>query len=358
MFSKSRKKIFVLIVVGLLSAAYIRCGEGGKETDTDTQSSTDDLSDTDTGVDSAMDTDNGSTLSADSAAWVKLHRMENAGRVIGRVVIASEIRQRVIGAPTVELINASPATLGEMTISDMVETEEGFRFEGTWKNPPAAHGSFDAQVRLQIACDENDMDTDDDFANDVDLGDAGDGQCTDNGWCSDADYYKQSFEVDSLTQDPAPTVEEICKDKTGTTRVVRAVTPIELCDNECGELSYRSKNEVCWECWYADEPAPPPILPRREPDGLALPGSFHLDIKPVFVEDGMLVAIAEHRGTVGNVTYAWEVSAGTLADDDVGGVVWSLPRGEGPHLLQVAVRDKDSAAVASMRWPYQTTIYG
>ena len=50
-------------------------------------------------------------------------------------------------------------------------------------------------------------------------------------------------------------------------------------------------------------------------------------------------------GTKGPARYRWNVSAGSIDDDDQGGVVWQLPREARPHLVQVCLEDLESASV-------------
>ena len=102
-------------------------------------------------------------------------------------------------------------------------------------------------------------------------------------------------------------------------------------------------------CWNSCEMAPTPIMPDPTDDGLALPFALKVEIDELVRFDRSVVLIAEHRGTQGPVEYEWRVSAGEISEDNLGGVVWDLPRDPGPHLVQVAIKNSSSAAVAGLR---------
>jgi hypothetical protein len=92
------------------------------------------------------------------------------------------------------------------------------------------------------------------------------------------------------------------------------------------------------------------IVPDDRPDDLALPRAFRAAIVPQAVIDRRLALCVEHPGCREPVQYRWKVSAGEILGADEREAVWKLPAEPGAYLAQVAVCDRDSAAVAILRW--------
>jgi hypothetical protein len=139
-------------------------------------------------------------------------------------------------------------------------------------------------------------------------------------------------------------------DPSGTVvRTVESSTNLWLC-NPQGRIDWFSSGNECVVCEEVCEMAPSPIVPDGSAAGTGLPRAIDAGIALVAQVGRAVCLVAEHQGTKGPVSYRWDVSSGTLDDPDSGGVVWELPKDPGPHLAQVVVTDRDSTAVATLRY--------
>ncbi len=369
MFNRSRKYIYTCILVGLLTGGCYSIDpiivppepqDTDSYTDTDTDSDTDTNTDADTDTNTDADTDfdtetesetdcsdlddwcvyecwGGSLVPAEppetpaqqdlictessipvqsnTAASVTLNAYSaSLNLATGHIEIPVDVLDHVIGMPTIEVVNAVPPELSEMTVSNLQPATGGFNFNVSWENP-FSYAEIQVRVTLELDC----------ASADAGISDAGTGP-----------------------------------DAGGNTRMVQSHTNLSWCftaenpsNQQCSILNWVSSGGYCFEtqeyCFDACEMAPTPIMPEPVDDGLALPFALKVEIDELIRFDRSVVLIAEHRGTRGPVEYEWRVSAGEISEDNLGGVVWDLPKDPGPHLVQVAIKNSSSAAVAGLR---------
>lgn len=334
MVIKSRRVRFVLIVVALLTGGAAGCSAATRtprDAEPDVAADGDADGDVDAEVDADADADAAlcepweileSFTVAEPEAGVPADQASicgtgeepvasnRAGRVTlnlysasldqatGVVEVPAELRDLVVGLPTIEATAASPVTVGEIEITDLVAGGAGFTFHATWATPPGPNPGWEypaltLQVTFELRCDETGADT----------------------------------------------------------RTVTSITHLNLCD-DLEHPTWVSSGDLCEVCTEICEMAPAPVLPSTSGDGTAMPRAIDLEVLAVARVGAALALVAEHRGAEGPVAYAWSASAGRLSDVAEGGTLWQPPPGDdGPHLVQVAVRDRDSAAVASFQWP-------
>lgn len=234
---------------------------------------------------------------SNTAARVTLNAYsEDLHLATGRLEISSAIQEQLVGTPTISFADPHPEFLSGPDISDLEPAGSGvFTFHVTFNeraNLYAGGGgvSVRAVVTFLLRCD--------------DTGDI--------------------------------------------TRTVESNTNIWLCEG-LGHPNWYSSGDVCPVCYDIAEMAPSPIIPTSNQEGTALPRALSLEVVPVASYGRTLCLVAEHSGSVGRVRYRWVASSGIVDQDDQGGAVWELPEQAGPHLIQVVLSDRDSAAVASYR---------
>jgi hypothetical protein len=215
----------------------------------------------------------------------------------GQVEVAADLRNRVIGVPDIRVVQAFPEDLLNAEVTDIQPSNTGFAFHIAF--PQTAHyEAGETEMSLQV------------------------------------------------------TLELDCTDFGDDTKMVESTTFVHLCEGG-DDVVWVSSGDECTICYEICEMAPCPI--PASPDGQlsVLPGSPKVEIVPVAGQGRMVVLFAEHRGTQGPISYCWRASGGTLSGENRSGVIWQLPADSGPHLLQVAVKDTHSAAVAAVRWQHK-----
>lgn len=348
MFNRPRKYMYTCILVGLLTGGCYSIdpktvSPGPQDTDSYTDTDTDTDVDTDTDIDEECDWtcetvcdsyssvpleppgtpaqqdavcfDPSIPVQSNTAARVTLNAYSSLNNLAtGHVEIPSDLIDHVIGIPTIEVANAFPSWLAQMNVSNLQPATGGFDFEVSWDAP---FTSAEIQVRVIL-------------------------------------------EVDCTIQDGGTVDAGLGPDAGGATRLVQSLTNIIWCYNHqnslyapCSIMNWVSSGDPIFEdvedCWNSCEMAPTPIMPDPVDDGLALPFALKVEIDELVRFDRSVVLIAEHSGTQGQVEYEWRVSAGEISEDNLGGVVWDLPKEPGPHLVQVAIKNSSSAAVAGLR---------
>jgi hypothetical protein len=220
---------------------------------------------------------------------------------LGKVEVPAALQPLVINTPRITVEEAAPKDLGGITVTGISRTGSGFSFNLTWKTPlsnvslSAFSPSLTIRVYLDLACNEQDS---------------------------------------------------------GTRNViVESITYFNLCAGPDHSV-WVASGDTCLSCEMVCEMAAIPIVPAERPDGLALPRALSAEIIPVVNLGRSIALFVDHRGARGPISYAWKVSAGTLSSDDQSEAVWELPSDPGPHLVQVAIRDQDSAIVEALRWKY------
>ncbi len=334
------KLLFKLILIGLLSGAG-GCGKSSLvrlpemdsgadlDTDSDADSDTDADTETDTETDTGTDTDTdfcwayieeqydvpappdgvpatlgdlcavpGNTAQSGKAATVLFEADPlDAYVAAGKILVEQEIADKIVGLPQVQVTQAFPEDLLNISVSNMTATSGGFSFdveipETIWLDPGGAEISV--MVTFELLCDE----------------------------------------------------------PSGDTKMVESLTYLHYCDGEdhCIWVSSGGECIVCGEvCEKIASPLP--ALPGDGP--LALSASPGTEIVPVAQYGRKLILFAEQRGAKDQLSYFWKATGGTLIGEDKAGVIWEVPRGPGSYLIQVAVRDNNSASVATMSWRHK-----
>jgi hypothetical protein len=242
-------------------------------------------------IDAGMDA--GLSFAGGQAARVTMADSTAAGLSIGRVTVAPEISGLVVGLPTVDTVDKSPAYAPDAAISNVRANGDGFLFDVTWsgRDPMSMCGmggqpSWTFRVGLKLQCG-------------------------------------------------------------GQNRVVESFTVVAV----CGDSRWASSGDACDQCSAICEMAPSPLLPEKPGDDLPLGSALGVVVRPLVRVDGATVLLAEHAPRPG-LRYAWQATAGTIEQLDADVVLWRLPADTQAedHLVQVAITDSDLATVASYRW--------
>jgi hypothetical protein len=216
----------------------------------------------------------------------------------GRIAIGRAFVGRVVGLPTLRVIDASDPGWKDMFFDNVqVVSPSEFKFNFAWANPPAARDEvrITIEATFSVQCE----------------GEAG----------TDA----------------------------GTIRTVQSLSNVIRCTGR-GLSSWISSGDICNVCAIIAEMAPTPIVPGRHEDPLPLGEALRLQVKTIARVGRTLVLLAEHDGGGEGHAYAWKASAGELMRiaDDV--VAWTPPDDSMLELVQVAVESDRAAGVASLRW--------
>ncbi len=139
-----------------------------------------------------------------------------------------------------------------------------------------------------------------------------------------------------------------CDNDSGETQPFTAETRFELC-GENGAAEWVASGEVCEVCTTMCEVVATPI-PAPDWDRSPLSGMPEADIHTGPLADGTVRLTAEPLRTTGEVTYEWRVSAGELLEIQGNTALWRPPTTDGPHLVQVALKDDHSAGVSTLSW--------
>ncbi len=236
-------------------------------------------------------------LESNRAATVSLNiYSESLHLAEGQIDLAEGLEDRIVGLPEIEVIQAQPEELIDATTTEVAATSGGFTFnvefpEADWFGP--GYTEITVKVTVEVRCDED-----------------------------------------------------------GDTQMVDSTTYLHLCDEQA-HPNWVSSGGECAVCEEVFEAAASPLPASRGDSLAALSGSPRVEIVKVAHYGRSLVLFAEHRETEGPLSYDWSVSGGSISENDKSGVIWELPREPGPHLVQVAVRDVSSAAVATLRWRHK-----
>jgi len=209
---------------------------------------------------------------------------------VGFVTVPPEIEPLIVGAPTIEAIEATLTELLPVEIANVTKAANGYTFDATFPTPFVADPRSWARVTFRVTM--------------------------------------------SLDCSPAPA------------KTVRSITYVQLCD-ELGGTLWVSSGDECNVCSIIAEMAPSPIVPERRADDLGLSFAVRLRIVELARIGRARVLFAENDGGEG-MTYRWRASAGTLTEISPGVVLWEPPADAGPHQLQAAVTGEDGAAVSSL----------
>jgi hypothetical protein len=133
---------------------------------------------------------------------------------------------------------------------------------------------------------------------------------------------------------------------------VESFAYVHLCEGEEHRIWVSSGGE-CTICYEVCEKIASPLPSARDSALPTLAGSPKAQIVPVARYGRNLILFVEYRGTRGRVSYLWKASSGTITASDQAGIIWELPPDPGPHFIQVAVKDADSAVLATLNWRHR-----
>ena len=146
--------------------------------------------------------------------------------------------------------------------------------------------------------------------------------------------------------------EELSDDTGSETKSIESSTFVHLCESTNG-LDWVSSGEECTVCEQGSEPIAYPLRSADTGDQSALARSLDVAIVPVAYRGRTLLLKARHNGTKRGSRLTWHTSAGHVAVGENGIAEWHLPSDPGPHLVQLALVDGESAAVASFRFRHR-----
>ncbi|HKO92199.1 MAG TPA: hypothetical protein VJU61_13640, partial [Polyangiaceae bacterium] len=132
-------------------------------------------------------------------------------------------------------------------------------------------------------------------------------------------------------------------------RSVEARSDLYLC-RESVATRWISSGEACTTCAIIAEMAPSPIVPMPRASELPLEQVLRLNVRTIAAVGHDLLVYAEHDGGADDAEYTWHPSAGELEELAKDVVLWRLPLGAEPQLLQVVVEARSAVAVASVRF--------
>jgi hypothetical protein len=132
-------------------------------------------------------------------------------------------------------------------------------------------------------------------------------------------------------------------------RSVEARSDLYLC-RESVATRWISSGEACTTCAIIAEMAPSPIVPMPRASELPLEQVLRLNVRTIAAVGHDLLVYAEHDGGADDAEYTWHPSAGELEELARDVVLWRLPPGAEPQLLQVVVEARSAVAVASVRF--------
>lgn len=220
------------------------------------------------------------------AALVRFEHYDLNGTFTGRIVIGDELKDAVVSAPVLDVLDATSESFRNLTFSNLTSDSGEFTFTAHAENLALApEARVTLRATLEVAC-----------AGDV-------------------------------------------------TRIVHAVTEIYFCDVYSG-LRWASSGEACCVCRVIAEMAPSPIVPGEVSDDLPLAQALRLRIVELARVSNTVILLAEHDGGEG-FDYEWLASVGEVEKLAPDVVRWTLAEGMSDPLIQAAVSAPAAAAVAS-----------
>jgi hypothetical protein len=211
----------------------------------------------------------------------------------GFLEIDPDLEASVLGAPTIQIIDASHPSLLDFSVSALTKVPGGFSFQASWNSaPPVDYDGFSrmtAMIELELSC-------------------------------------------------PPPAA----------SRLVHAAHDLHLCLGD-GDGEWVSSGDQCVVCKIIAEMAPSPIVPDRLSDGLPLAQALRLRIVELCRVASAVVLFAENDGGP-ELEYEWHPSCGRIEQLAPDIVAWVLEPGMDAPFMQVAVCGEAGAAVASFAW--------
>lgn len=241
-------------------------------------------------------------VASNRAARVTLSAFVNGGQSAkGFLEIDPSLEARVLGAPKIQILDATTPALGNMQVSALQKVAGGFSFDATWPAPlsfspgfgPGGEGfaRMTAMVEFELACD------------------------------------------------PAPA-----------TRVVHAAHDLHLClDDQRQDVEWVSSGDQCVVCRIIAEMAPSPIVSDKQSDALPLARALRLRIVELARVANSVVLFAENDGG-DQLEYEWRPSVGRMERLAADVVAWTIDPGAAAPMMQVAVESDFGAAVSSFAW--------
>lgn len=333
MTKAGKRKLFVLILVGLLTA-YSGCyksdsneNNGDTDDDTDTSFDLETDADLDTLSDSGEDTD---TIECDGFGMIREFKVKSpdpgvsprsedicqdeesivesnlAARVTlendsddllkskGQIEIASELRSKLKGDPKVEVLDSFPPVLAKMVVANLRPSDKGYAFEASFPEN-AWFDDMSSELTIQV------------------------------------------------------TFELICDEQDSSSRQVSSTTYLHLCEGPAYPI-WVSSGGTCSICEEAFEPVAVPLPAVDQQDNLPLPVAPPLRIiaKQISAMQVALRVEAEDDST--ELKFNWHTAHGALQSSSGTEVVWTLPADDGPHLVQVVGRNARTASISTLRF--------
>jgi hypothetical protein len=210
----------------------------------------------------------------------------------GFIDVDAALLPRVLGLPTIEVIDATHPELKQIEVSMVTAQPSGFSFEARW--PASFYLRLDALERMTM---------------------------------------RVSLELECTVE---------------MTRVVHAVTDIHLCGigPDYMKPTWVSSGDRCTVCSIIAEMAPSPIVPDKGADGLPLARALRLRIVELARISNAVVLLAENDGGHA-IEYEWHPSIGKIERLAADVVLWTLEEGMAAPFIQASIWDVAGAAVAT-----------
>jgi hypothetical protein len=233
-------------------------------------------------------------VESNRAARVTLTRYTPALELAqGFVELAPALSGRVVGLPTISVLDASSSLLSSMQVSEITALPGGYSFHAEW--PDSLQGLVpNGYARMTL---------------------------------------KTSFDL-------------ACVDDGGPERRVESLTHVHLCIGREEGVEWASSGDTCMICRVIAEMAPSPIVPDKTADSLPLARAVRLRLVVVARIGQCLVLFAENDGGPG-MSYEWRAAGGTLEELAPDVVLWRMDAESEGQFLQAAVYGDAGAAVAT-----------
>lgn len=233
-------------------------------------------------------------VDSNGAARVTFVESDGGTVLTGFVTFDPAVEPRVIGTPSVEVIDATDSALKNAQFGPLTKVSGGYSFSVAF---PGVFSWNPGYTRLTV---------------------------------------RTTFEVS-------------CGPDGGTSKQVHAATDIHACNMTDTTSTWASSGDRCVVCRVIAEMAPSPIVPDKASDGLPLAKALRLRVIELARVANRVVLFAENDGGDG-LDYEWHPSAGEVEHVAPDVIVWTVAPGMAAPLMQVAVVGESEAAVATWSW--------
>ncbi len=223
----------------------------------------------------------------------------NANIASGRIIIPADLKDAVVGKPSIEVSYAYPTILYEVTVLDLIDDTEGFSFTVFWPSEVNIDSFYRSELQIKVTMDVR---------------------------CDEAGEH---------------------------TKKVETLTYLNWCEGNA-PANWVSSGGTCTVCEFICEMAPSPIIPKQSEEEAPLSQAIHTNIVPVALSSRSVCLVAEVCGGNGPLQYEWIPSDGNVSDSNLGGVIWELPSSGGYHHIQVVVKRGTSVGTSSFYFKHST----